>query len=83
MNASLNLSYKHNELLATPQPISWKASSTPAEHEPLIVIECTVELASIENAPAGSYTKRLLDDPDLLRDKLVEVVQEWSEATEP
>ena len=34
----------------------------------------------LENAPAGSYTKRLFDDPNLLRCKLVEEAQELSEA---
>jgi phosphoribosyl-ATP pyrophosphohydrolase/phosphoribosyl-AMP cyclohydrolase/histidinol dehydrogenase len=34
----------------------------------------------LKNAPAGSYTKRLFDDPELLRDKLVEEAQELSEA---
>ena len=33
-------------------------------------------------APAGSYTKRLFDDDQLLRDKLVEEAQELSEANE-
>uniref|UniRef100_A0A7S3BK70 phosphoribosyl-ATP diphosphatase n=1 Tax=Haptolina ericina TaxID=156174 RepID=A0A7S3BK70_9EUKA len=33
-------------------------------------------------APAGSYTKRLFDDPELLRNKLVEEAQELAEATE-
>mmetsp|Transcript_40317 Transcript_40317/g.78852 ORF Transcript_40317/g.78852 Transcript_40317/m.78852 type:complete len:458 (-) Transcript_40317:51-1424(-) len=33
-------------------------------------------------APEGSYTKRLFDDPELLRDKLVEEAQELAEATE-
>jgi len=32
------------------------------------------------DAPAGSYTKRLFDDEQLLRDKLVEEAQELSEA---
>ena len=32
------------------------------------------------DAPAGSYTKRLFDDGELLRDKLVEEAQELSEA---
>jgi len=36
-----------------------------------------------KSAPAGSYTKRLFDDPDLLRQKLLEEVQELIEATEP
>lgn len=36
----------------------------------------------VENAPAGSYTKRLLDDEELLRDKLVEEAQELSEAVD-
>jgi len=34
----------------------------------------------LESAPEGSYTKRLFDDPKLLRDKLVEEAQELSEA---
>jgi len=34
----------------------------------------------LKNAPAGSYTKRLFDDADLLRDKLVEEAQELAEA---
>ena len=34
----------------------------------------------LEDAPQGSYTKRLFDDPELLRDKLVEEAQELSEA---
>jgi len=34
----------------------------------------------IQNAPAGSYTKKLLDNPDLLRNKLVEEAQELAEA---
>lgn len=35
--------------------------------------ELTRRLAArIESAPAGSYTRRLLDDPDLLRAKLIE-----------
>jgi len=34
----------------------------------------------LKNSPAGSYTKRLFDDPLLLRDKLVEEAQELSEA---
>merc|ERR1711937_4664 len=37
----------------------------------------------LKSAPEGSYTKRLFDDPELLRDKLVEEAQELSEATEP
>lgn len=32
------------------------------------------------HAPAGSYTKRLFDDPELLRNKLVEEAQELAEA---
>eukprot|EP01038_Epipyxis_sp_PR26KG_P009763 gene9763-13134_t len=36
-----------------------------------------------QSAPVGSYTKRLFDDPDLLRKKLLEEVQELVEATEP
>lgn len=34
----------------------------------------------LQNAPAGSYTKRLFDDAELLRDKLVEEAQELAEA---
>ncbi len=34
----------------------------------------------LNDAPAGSYTKRLFDDDTLLRDKLVEEAQELSEA---
>ncbi|KAL9191138.1 hypothetical protein ACHAXT_000844 [Thalassiosira profunda] len=34
----------------------------------------------LKEAPAGSYTKRLFDDDQLLRDKLVEEAQELSEA---
>jgi len=34
----------------------------------------------LKSAPEGSYTKRLFDDEDLLRDKLVEEAQELSEA---
>lgn len=34
-------------------------------------------------APEGSYTKRLFDDSDLLRKKLLEEVQELVEATDP
>lgn len=36
----------------------------------------------LKSAPEGSYTKRLFEDDDLLRDKLVEEAQELSEATE-
>jgi phosphoribosyl-ATP pyrophosphohydrolase/phosphoribosyl-AMP cyclohydrolase/histidinol dehydrogenase len=36
----------------------------------------------LHDAPAGSYTKRLFDDTDLLRNKLVEEAQELAEATE-
>ena len=34
----------------------------------------------LKDAPVGSYTKRLFDDEELLRDKLVEEAQELSEA---
>ena len=34
----------------------------------------------LHSAPEGSYTKRLFDEPDLLRDKLVEEAQELAEA---
>eukprot|EP00980_Cylindrotheca_fusiformis_P031620 scaffold26701_cov127-Cylindrotheca_fusiformis.AAC.1 len=37
----------------------------------------------LKSAPEGSYTKRLFDDMDLLRDKLVEEAQELAEAEEP
>jgi phosphoribosyl-ATP pyrophosphohydrolase/phosphoribosyl-AMP cyclohydrolase/histidinol dehydrogenase len=37
----------------------------------------------LKSAPEGSYTKRLFDDSELLRDKLVEEAQELAEATEP
>jgi phosphoribosyl-ATP pyrophosphohydrolase/phosphoribosyl-AMP cyclohydrolase/histidinol dehydrogenase len=37
----------------------------------------------LASAPEGSYTKRLFQDPDLLRDKLVEEAQELSEADTP
>ena len=36
-----------------------------------------------QSAPSGSYTKRLFDDPDLLRKKLLEEVQELVEAYDP
>ena len=36
-----------------------------------------------QSAPVGSYTKRLFDNPMLLREKLVEEAQELSEATDP
>ena len=36
-----------------------------------------------KSAPEGSYTKRLFDDPELLREKLVEEAQELSEAKDP
>jgi len=39
--------------------------------------------ARLADAPAGSYTRRLLDDPGLLRAKLVEEAGELSEATTP
>jgi phosphoribosyl-ATP pyrophosphohydrolase/phosphoribosyl-AMP cyclohydrolase/histidinol dehydrogenase len=48
----------------------------------LRLLETTLQERLI-SAPAGSYTKRLFDDPELLRDKLVEEAQELSEATEP
>lgn len=37
----------------------------------------------LHSAPEGSYTKRLFDDPTLLRNKLVEEAQELAEATTP
>ena len=36
-----------------------------------------------KSAPEGSYTKRLFEDPQLLREKLVEEAQELAEATDP
>ncbi|KAL3929046.1 MAG: hypothetical protein SGBAC_012382 [Bacillariaceae sp.] len=36
----------------------------------------------LKSAPEGSYTKRLFEDPNLLRDKLVEEAQELAEAEE-
>ncbi|OQR83933.1 histidine biosynthesis trifunctional protein [Achlya hypogyna] len=36
-----------------------------------------------QSAPPGSYTKRLFDDMELLRNKLVEEAQELAEATDP
>lgn len=36
--------------------------------------------ARLKSAPEGSYTKRLFDDSELLRDKLVEEAQELAEA---
>ena len=35
------------------------------------------------DAPAGSYTRRLLDDPALLRAKLIEEAAELAEAQDP
>jgi len=40
----------------------------------------TTLVQRLEHAPPGSYTKRLFDDEELLRDKLVEEAQELSEA---
>lgn len=37
----------------------------------------------LKSAPVGSYTKLRIEDPELLRDKLVEKAQELSEATDP
>jgi phosphoribosyl-ATP pyrophosphohydrolase/phosphoribosyl-AMP cyclohydrolase/histidinol dehydrogenase len=37
----------------------------------------------LTSAPEGSYTKRLFDDTELLRDKLVEEAQELAEAEDP
>ncbi len=37
-------------------------------------------VSRLKNAPEGSYTKRLFDDEELLRDKLVEEAQELAEA---
>ena len=39
-------------------------------------------LARVRDAPAGSYTRRLLDDPDLLRAKLSEEASELADAVE-
>jgi phosphoribosyl-ATP pyrophosphohydrolase/phosphoribosyl-AMP cyclohydrolase/histidinol dehydrogenase len=37
----------------------------------------------LADAPPGSYTKRLFEDPELLRNKLMEEAMELSEAVEP
>ena len=37
----------------------------------------------LQSAPEGSYTKRLFDDANLLKDKLVEEAQELAEADTP
>lgn len=42
-------------------------------------LESTLK-ARLKDAPEGSYTKRLFDDSELLRDKLVEEAQELAEA---
>ncbi|KAJ3570211.1 hypothetical protein NP233_g4556 [Leucocoprinus birnbaumii] len=39
--------------------------------------------ARLENAPAGSYTKRLFDDPELLRSKIMEEADELCRAKTP
>ena len=39
--------------------------------------------ARLKEAPEGSYTRRLFQDPELLRHKLVEEAQELSEAQAP
>ena len=39
--------------------------------------------ARVADAPSGSYTRRLLDDPALLRAKLVEEAGELGDATTP
>lgn len=43
----------------------------------------TILMDRKKSAPEGSYTKRLFDDPDLLRKKLLEEVQELVEAQDP
>ena len=43
----------------------------------------TVLQDRFKDAPPGSYTKRLFDDPSLLQKKLLEEVQELVEAEEP
>ncbi len=40
-------------------------------------------VARLEEAPTGSYTRRLLDDPGLLRSKLLEEAAELAEAESP
>jgi phosphoribosyl-ATP pyrophosphohydrolase len=37
----------------------------------------------VQSAPQGSYTKRLLDDPELLKAKLIEEAQELAQAGNP
>jgi phosphoribosyl-ATP pyrophosphohydrolase/phosphoribosyl-AMP cyclohydrolase/histidinol dehydrogenase len=45
------------------------------------LLQRTVE-ARKRDAPVGSYTKRLFDEPSLLKAKLVEEAQELAEACE-
>ena len=45
-------------------------------------LEATLQ-ARVVDAPAGSYTRRLLDDPALLRAKLIEEAAELAEAQDP
>jgi phosphoribosyl-ATP pyrophosphohydrolase len=45
-------------------------------------LEATLQ-ARLADAPPGSYTRRLLDDPALLRAKLVEEAGELADATDP
>jgi len=40
-------------------------------------------LARVSDAPPGSYTRRLLDDPELLRAKLIEEAGELADARDP
>lgn len=48
----------------------------------LTALESTLK-SRLENAPEGSYTKRLFDDPDLLRSKIMEEADELCSATKP
>ncbi|KAF5363290.1 hypothetical protein D9756_000445 [Leucocoprinus leucothites] len=48
----------------------------------LTALESTLK-ARLESAPTGSYTKRLFDDPELLRSKIMEEADELCRATSP
>lgn len=48
----------------------------------LTALERTLK-SRLDSAPAGSYTKRLFDDPELLRSKIMEEADELCRATEP
>ncbi|EKM80108.1 hypothetical protein AGABI1DRAFT_72979 [Agaricus bisporus var. burnettii JB137-S8] len=48
----------------------------------LTALEHTLK-SRLDSAPAGSYTKRLFDEPELLRSKIMEEADELCRATEP